>query len=147
MNVNRRIPRLPLALVVTSLGGLAVSIYLLSFKMSDKPRVCLTGSGCADVNASSYSFFLGIPVSVYGILAYLLLTAAGVAWAALRENVPEWLLLGAFGIAVGGFLFSLYLTYLEAYVIFAWCSWCLTSAALITIDSILLTVGVRQRSA
>lgn len=146
MNADRRIPWLPLAVVIASLTGLAVSIYLLSFKLSDKPRVCLTGSGCSDVNASSYSFFLGIPVSVYGILAYLLLTAAGVAWAAMGEKVSEWVLLGAFGISLGGFLFSLYLTYLEAYVIYAWCSWCLTSAALIAIDTVLLTVGVRQRS-
>jgi len=146
VNPDRKTLSLALGVVITSLAGVAVSVYLLSFKLSDKPRVCLTGSGCADVNASSYSYFLGIPVSVFGIVAYLALVAVGAAWAAKRDKLPEWLLLGAFGVAVGGFLFSLYLTYLEAYVIYAWCSWCLTSAALITIDLVLLMIGLRQRS-
>jgi len=135
------------AVVALCLLGLAVSLYLLSYKLGAGPRVCLTGHGCADVNASPYSYFLGIPVSVYGIAAYAVMLVAGGIWALKGEEAPDWVLLGGFGLAVAGFAFSVYLTYLEAFVIHAYCSWCLTSFAIVTILMVLFGIGARQRSA
>lgn len=133
------------AAVVLCVLGLGVSLYLLSFKLGNQPQVCLTGHGCADVNASPYSFFLGIPVSVYGILAYVALLVASVQWVRKGDEAPDWVLLAGFGLSVAGFAFSVYLTYLEAFVIHAYCSWCLTSFAIITILMVLFGIEAKKR--
>lgn len=141
--VTKRI--LPTLVVAVSLAGAAVSAYLLRYKIGGGPILCLNGSGCADVNASTYSMILGLPVSLLGLITYLGLTAAGLLWRKRGEDLPEWVMLSAFGISLVGFLYSAYLTWVEAFVIHAYCTWCLTSFALITVDLALWTTGLVRR--
>jgi uncharacterized membrane protein len=74
-----------------------------------------------------------VPVSVIGLAGYLLLMALALVavWAPARTQRP--LLLLTFVLALGGVGFSIYLTYLEIYVIEALCVWCLASAAIIAL--------------
>ena len=116
-----------------ALLGLFASLYLLwVYTSPSRPIVCL-GTGCDAVRASAYSSLFGIPIPVYGVIAYtalaLLIFAETLVVAPLSRYIR---LLVALGSGVG-FLFSLYLSYLEKFVIHAWCAWCVTSAIIVTL--------------
>ncbi len=117
------------SIVLAALGA-ADSLYLLILKISNNNKMCLGDGGCSTVNSSSYSMLFGIPVSVYGLLAYLAIIAI-----ILLE--PRWKLAAAqgplvlFGMTLGGVLFSAYLTYIEFFVILAVCPFCIISAVII----------------
>ncbi len=87
---------------------------------------------CNAVQQSEYARLAGIPIGFLGSAAYL---AILVAWAASRVSGGPVAAAGsvlAAGIALGGTAFSIYLTFLEPFVIGATCMWCLTSALTIT---------------
>ncbi len=94
--------------------------------------ICVGTHGCASVQQSEYGKVLGIPVSVPGLGLYLALALAAAAWLrnwrGLRDQVA---VLGFYG-TLFGVLFSGFLTYLEGWVIDAWCAWCIASATLMT---------------
>jgi uncharacterized membrane protein len=79
---------------------------------------------CDVVNKSAYAEILGIPVAALGLAAYLLF---GFALLWLWHHPNDRLLTFALALAVGGLTFSLYLTYIEAFVLYTWCIVCLTS--------------------
>ncbi len=83
------------------------------------------GGGCETVEKSSYSKLLGVHMSTYGLIGYSLILAAS-AWTGDRARLI------AFFLSFFGFGFSLYLTYLELWEIFAICQWCVGSAVLMT---------------
>jgi protein-disulfide isomerase/rhodanese-related sulfurtransferase len=121
-----------LSSLALGLLGLFDSLYLLwVYTSPSRPMVCL-GTGCDVVRASAYSHLWGMPVPVYGVVAYtslvLLLLATTLAHPRLVPSL-EYLVAGISGV---GFLFSLYLTYLQGFVIHAWCAWCDVSALAIT---------------
>lgn len=108
--------------------GLLDSIYLTYVKLSHTPIYCTPGLGdCATVNSSRWSEIWGIPIAVFGLLTFLvilLLTFLGKRVKFTRLYADYMI----FGIALFGLLFSIYLTYLEAFVIRAFCQWCILSA-------------------
>jgi uncharacterized membrane protein len=107
--------------------GVGVATYIAIADSGGGAPVCLAGgSGCQTVADSSYSHLLGINVAVFGIVGYvLLLASAFFANDAVR--------LGGFVVALTGFGFSVYLTYIELFKIEAVCQWCVASAVLMTI--------------
>src|SRR5437763_14922398 len=122
-------PRLLLAIALVALAGIAVSsISLYHHFATTKTSFCNFGESfnCDLVNRSSYSTFLGVPVALIGILGYLLILALATIYRQKAET-PYILLIAS----VCGTVFALYLTYLEAYVIHAWCILCLSSFAVI----------------
>lgn len=131
------------ALIVLSLIGLADSIYLSWIKLSGSEAVCTGVGGCDVVNTSEYAELAGIPIALLGAGAYVAILAILLAesrnlW--VKENGP--LLL--FGITLFGFLYSLYLTYIELFVIFAICPFCVVSAIVMTIMFALSWVYLRR---
>ncbi len=120
--------------------GLVNSVYLIWIKIANDKIYCLPGIGdCWTVNTSQYSQVFGIPISVFGAIAYLaiLLTALfGERSNFFQENQITLL----FGITLAGFLYSLYLTYLEIFVINAICPFCVISAIAMTILFILSVI-------
>lgn len=127
-----------------SLIGAADALYLLVLKFSEEDAMCIGSHGCITVNNSPYSMIYGIPVSLLGLVAYLVI--AGVHIFESRTNLaatggP----LAIFGISLAGFLFSAYLTYLEYFVIDEICPFCLASAFMITIIFLLAIIRlIRQ---
>jgi protein-disulfide isomerase/uncharacterized membrane protein/rhodanese-related sulfurtransferase len=119
-------------LLALPLLGLFDSLYLLwAYTSPSRPMVCL-GSGCDAVRASSYAHLFGLPLPVFGVANYTvlgLLIFALVLVSAPLGRVIQWTVAGISG---GGFLFSLYLTSLQAFVIHAWCAWCDISALVVT---------------
>lgn len=107
--------------------GIGVATYITIADSGGGAPVCLSGgSGCETVANSSYSHLLGINIAVLGIVGYVLLLLT----ALVRGDGAR---LAGFGLALGGFGFSVYLTYLELFKIEAICEWCVISAGLMTL--------------
>lgn len=110
---------------VLSLLGLLVASYLFYEYNIDGPILCPTGQGCDIVRASSYSRFLGISIPILGIVFYLTMAILSVIH---THDLPRRVVrkIQVF-VAVSGVAFGIYLTYLEAFVIGAFCFWCVLS--------------------
>jgi uncharacterized membrane protein len=107
--------------------GLGVATYIAIADAGGDAPACIAGStGCATVADSSYSHLLGVNVAIFGIVGYALILVTTL----LRGDGAR---MSGFAIALGGFGFSVYLTYLELFVIDAICQWCVASAALMTL--------------
>ena len=130
--------------VVLVLIGLAVSIYMTIYKVTSNNAMCLGSGDCSTVNASRYAEVYGIPVATIGIAGYfaILLTH----WYERRDkffekNGPMII----FGMALTGFLFTLYLIYVEFALLNAICPFCLTSQISMTIIFIISVIRlIRQ---
>jgi protein-disulfide isomerase/rhodanese-related sulfurtransferase len=133
MVVEQVIMRKSISLILALLG-LFDSLYLLWIYTSpSRTMVCLgTGGGCDAVRASVYSHVGGLPMPVLGVAGYvivaLLIMAESLVPAARAIDV-RYALAGA---TAFGFLFSLYLEYLQGFVIHAFCAWCVTSGLVMT---------------
>lgn len=118
---------------VTALVGLLTSGYLAYVKVFDTPIYCTPGIGdCTTVNSSRYSELWGIPIAIFGMLSYLAILLL-VILGHRSKLIKQYQVLAIFGISLFGFLYSLYLTYLEIFVIHAICQWCVLSGLCMTI--------------
>lgn len=123
------------AIALLALAGILVSSFSLYHHFSkSKTSFCDIGQSfnCDLVNRSRYSMFHGIPVALLGILGYLLILSLATVY---REKAETPFILGGTTLAALGF--ALYLTYIEAFVLHAWCILCLSSLALIVIATVL----------
>jgi uncharacterized membrane protein len=127
--------RLRIAIGVLCLIGIGVAGYLTYTHYAGLKVVCLSSGGCETVQSSVYSKLAGVPVAVLGLAGYI-----GILFTlAIRNDLGR---IAGFGIALIGFLFSLYLTYREIFTIKAICQWCVSSAVLMTILTILTAIRV-----
>lgn len=125
--------RLTLAIGALIAAGIGVAGYLTYVHYAGIDPVCAgAGGGCHTVQASDYAELAGVPVALIGLAGYLALAATlplgGEAGRA-----------AGMGLALAGAGFSLYLTYLELFVIEAICQWCVASAVLMVALAILTT--------
>ena len=135
------------AIAVLSLVGWFVALYLWLYKIGVIGTLqCGTG-GCERVQTSRYADLFGIPVAFYGVVGYAMMLAvsvAGVQPRFLARRGPTLLLAVLAG---GGFLFALYLTYLELFVIHAICRWCVASAVITTaIAAVAVPAALRKQA-
>jgi uncharacterized membrane protein len=127
--------RLRIVIGVLCLIGIGVAGYLTYTHYEGIKVLCLSSGGCETVQSSIYSKIDGVPVAVLGLAGYI-----GILFTlALRNDLGR---VAGFGIALVGFLFSLYLTYREIFTIKAICQWCVSSAVLMTILTILTAIRV-----
>jgi uncharacterized membrane protein len=123
---------------IVSLLGLADAIYLTVQHVTGQSVICTIVSGCSEVLSSSYAVVAGVPLALFGAAAYF--------------GVFSLATLAAFGYRVAGklliplvllmFLFSLWLIYLQGFVIGAWCQFCLLSAAVTTALTVIVLTGL-----
>jgi uncharacterized membrane protein len=119
---------------ILSLGGLADAIYLTIQDVTGASLRCTIISGCSEVLASKYSHIGSIPLASVGALAYFgffslaILAAFGYGFARPFLTILVTLM----------FLTSLWLIYLQAFVIHHFCQYCLLSAAITTILTLLV---------
>ena len=130
--------------VILVVIGLFVSVYMTIYKVTSNDALCLGSGDCSTVNASRYSEVYGIPVASVGIAGYLAILL--VHWYEQRDkffekNGPMLI----FGLALTGFLFTVYLIYVEFSILKALCPFCLTSQFAMTIIFIISIIRlVRQ---
>jgi len=121
------------ASVIFSGLGICVSGYLVTKRFTGGGLACTRWAQCDVVNNSVYSQIYGVPVSVIGLAGYLLLLALAFAALWTEGRTQRQILLLSFVLSLVGVGFSVYLTYLEIYVIEALCAWCVASAVIITL--------------
>lgn len=118
---------------VAGIVGFIDASYLTLTKFTKAPLYCTPGLGdCHTVNASRWSELWGIPIAAFGLAAYaivilVLLLSKRSEWVNRYQNLI------LFALSFTGFLYSVYLTYLELFVIRAICQWCMLSALSITV--------------
>lgn len=110
-------------------AGIVVAGYLAYVETQAVAPICGPVGDCATVQTSAYSKVLGVPVGIIGIIGYAAILAA---WFAGRNGnaAARTLLLG---MTVIGVVYSIYLTWLELFVIHAVCMWCISSAVIMTL--------------
>jgi uncharacterized membrane protein len=133
------------AIAVLALAGLFVSLYLLLHKLGLIGVLQCGSGGCDAVQASGYADFLGLPVALYGVVGYAALFVVSMMAVRQPHTSHRHLDRTVAVLSSLGFLFTLYLTALELFVIHATCRWCLGSAAIITAIMVLSVAPMRRR--
>ncbi len=122
------------ALPVLAVIGFAISGYMAYVETQSVEAICGPVGDCNAVQGSAYAVLFGVlPIGILGMVGYAVILIFW-GWSRLRQDplavyVPKAL----FGMALFGVAFSLYLTYLEPFVIGAVCMWCLSSAVVMTL--------------
>jgi uncharacterized membrane protein len=123
-----------------SLIGLADAIYLTVEHLSGRSVRCTVVSGCSEVLSSQYATIRGVPLALIGALAYFTvfslatLAAFGYKWSGSLLTL----------VVASMFLTTLWLLYLQAFVIRHFCQFCLLSA-FVTIALMALVIAARRR--
>ncbi len=124
-NTQNRLARWSIPLIV--LAGLGVAGYLAAVELSQSEAVCGLVGNCNVVQSSPYAQVFGIPIGVLGIVGYAaILVLWGIQQFTHIDAITNLLRVGV----MLGALFSIYLTFLEPFVIGATCLWCLSSAVI-----------------
>lgn len=111
-------------LAIAPIGFLDASYLTIEHFLKRIPPCSIT-HGCEKVTTSVYSVILGVPMSLLGALYYL---AVIIGLIYFLDAKKDWALKLVSGFTAVGFLFSLYLVYLQFFVIKAICQWCMLSA-------------------
>jgi uncharacterized membrane protein len=128
------------ASIVLAALGLLDSVYLVWVKYSGEYALCGPIGNCESVNSSLYSEIFGIPIALLGAGAYavmmvlLLVEHLGQVWAEFGPMI-------VFGMSLIGFLYSIYLTYIEVAILKAICPYCVISAIILFV--LLILSGIR----
>lgn len=117
-------------LIFTAFGGFLLAFYIRHKKQKHETLVCPLNSNCDTVIYSEYSRFLGIPVEILGLLYYGLIAVNYALFLVFPTLVPALLVFLILVLTTAAFLFSLYLTWIQAFALKQWCTWCLISAGL-----------------
>jgi uncharacterized membrane protein len=125
-----------------SLIGLADSIYLTVEHLSGRSVRCTIVSGCSEVLSSSYATVRGVPLAAIGAIAYFTVFSLATLAAFGYRGLGKALIL----IVSGMFLTTLWLLYLQAFVIRHFCQFCLLSALVTTTLTILVVVAAHYQN-
>jgi uncharacterized membrane protein len=131
-------------MTLIALIGVFLSLYLTLFKLGYIGTLACGSGSCETVQLSKWGDFLGLPVAAWGVGYYAIVLV--LAFAGVHERFADspGLTKALVYVTGAGLLFSLWLTYLELFVIHAICRWCLGSAA---ITVVLFGLALRDRSA
>jgi uncharacterized membrane protein len=133
---------IPLLLI----AGMAVAGYLSYVEVAEKQAICGPVGNCNAVQSSSYAKLFGfLHIGVLGLIGY---AAMLVAWGLYKlgsKALHTMSALALWGMSLFGVAFSIYLTFLEPFVIGATCMWCLSSALIIT-ALLWITTPIAQES-
>jgi uncharacterized membrane protein len=126
-------PKNRMAITLLALIGALIALYMTLHKLGlIGELLCGTGS-CEIVQTSKWAVFMGVPVPYWGLAGYTILTTLGLASLQPRYVDNRALRLALIVTSSTAFVFTAYLTALEAFVINAWCRWCIASAVVATL--------------
>ena len=140
--MEKRLSQLAIALTVI---GLLVAMYMTIYAITSNDNMCIGSKDCSVVNASKYSKIniagIEIPVAVLGVAGYVSILAVLL----LEQRIGFLQQNGSlvfFGLSLMGFLFTLYLIYVEIALIRAFCPFCIASQVAMTLIFILSVIRV-----
>lgn len=125
--------------------GLLVSGYLSYVKLTDVPMICVADGpfNCSVVQNSVYSKLFGIPIAWMGFAVYVFLGAL-----LLLESRNQFLIeqgrLVTFGVTLFAWVYSMWLVYVQFFVLEALCPWCLAHEANITVLLVIISTRLLQ---
>lgn len=120
-----------MGIAVVALIGLFLGTYLTLYKFGYIGQLACGVGSCERVQTSRWSMLLGIPVATWGLGYYVLVFAIALVGIQPRFAESRGVTLTLLLLTGWGVLFTGWLTSLEAWVIHAWCEWCLGSASLV----------------
>jgi uncharacterized membrane protein len=118
---------------VLALGGIFLATYLTLYKLGYIGTLSCSIGSCETVQMSRWAKFLGLPVAAWGIGYYVAVLATAIVGTLPSFTDSRRVSVVLLAEAVLGFAFTAYLTSLEAFVIHAYCIYCLGSGALVTL--------------
>lgn len=134
---------IPILVVV----GIAVASYLSYIETHSVSAVCGPIGDCNTVQQNPYARLFGfLPIGILGLLGYLGMLIAWLVRKTVR-SLERPAAMGFWAMAFFAVVFSLYLTYLEPFVIRAVCLWCLSSSIIVTLLLLLGTITVVRQFA
>ena len=139
---DRRATKLYIISACLALVGLADAIYLTVQHVTGESVRCTIISGCSQVLSSPYASIKGIPLALIGAVAYFTVFSLATL-AAFGYPFVGKLLLIVIGLM---FLITLWLIYLQAFVIGQFCQFCLLSALVTIVLTILAWLTRRSSS-
>lgn len=130
-----------LALAILTMAGLFISLYLWLYKLGKIGTIACGTGGCETVQLSAQSRFLGVEVALIGVVGYSVLLGLSILALSPKYEGAAWPLRWLMLLAGGALVFTIYLKYLELFVIHAICRWCVGSAIVI---ALVFGVSVRE---
>ena len=122
-----------------------MAAYLAYVETAAVDAVCGPVGDCNTVQQSEFARLFGVlPIGALGLAGYAAILVAWVVGTRAEPGVARPARLALLAMAFGGTAFSVYLTFLEPFVIGATCAWCVTSAILM---ALVLVVAVRSMAA
>ena len=127
---------------LVSLVGLGDALYLTVQHLTGESLRCTLISGCSEVLSSPYAQIGSIPLAAVGAFAYFTVFSLAIlaAFGYRFVRVPLTLLVAVM------FVMTLWLLYLQAFVIRHFCQYCLLSAAVTTVLTVIVLFGWRRGS-
>jgi uncharacterized membrane protein len=135
---------LEIIIVICAFFGFAVASYIRHTKKNELPLICPLEGSCEKVIYSEHSTFFGISLETWGVFYYGIVALSDSLFIFLPNAMPLWFIYAVLGASTFAFIFSIYLTILQAVVLRHWCTWCLISAGISTIIFILSFVNMNQ---
>ena len=127
-----------------ALTGLFVALYLTLYKTGVIGQITCTVGSCETVNTSQWSTLFGLPVAAWGLGFYIVALIVAVAGTTDRWVDERSVSVALVALSGWGVLFSLWLTYLELFVIHAICMWCVISAIIVTLIFVVSVLDLRD---
>ena len=122
---------LRIVMILLTLIGVGIASYVTYVHYAGIKPACTAGESCTKVQTSIYSELAGVPVALMGLIGYIAILATLLAPEGERTRFAT------LALTLGGFGFSAYLTYRELFSIHAICEWCVTSAVVMTLLTLL----------
>ena len=130
---DTRPPTNRMVIAVLALFGLLVAAYMTLYKFGLIGTLACGAGSCEQVQSSRWAVFWGVPVSLIGLIGYAVIIGVALLGLQPRRFNNRRLANALFVLATAGFVYSLYLSYLEQFVINAWCRYCIASAVIATL--------------
>lgn len=128
-----------IAIFVLAFCGFMVAKHIYKQKRSNKKLVCPIRFDCHTVVHSGYSKLVGIPVEIFGMIYYGLITISYLFLVFMPGAMPVILVNFLIAMSCVAFLFSVYLIGIQIFVLKKGCSWCIVSA-IISMTIFVLTI-------
>ena len=130
------------AILVLAICGFFVARHIYKHKDSrNKPLVCPIRFDCHTVVHSDYSKFCVVPVEIWGMIYYAVISLAYIFFIIINEVVPVLFVGFIILLSITAFLFSVYLICVQIFILKKGCSWCIVSAFICLVIFILTMVN------
>jgi uncharacterized membrane protein len=123
--------------MIVSLIGLGDSVYLTVQHLSGRSVQCTVTTGCSKVLSSTYASLAGVPTASLGVLAYFAAFSLATLAVFGYDRARTWLTV----LVAPMLLATLWLVFVQAFVLHAYCEFCLLSATMTLTLTVLVTAA------